>query len=112
MIGFPPLLASLQIIKYLSLDEDDDIVSCSLMRATDTVTISMMRSAMPVIFGFFLGFLFNTVIYVIPQYMDIRSVMISPARANISAHISQIIPNSFMKVCLDLVDRIAIFHLI
>ena len=53
---------------------------------------------MPVVFGFFLGFIFNPMIYMIPQYMDIRAVMISPARANLSAHISQMMPNSIIKV--------------
>ena len=59
---------------------------------------SIMRSGLPVVFGFFLGFLFNTMIYVIPQYTDIKAVMISPARANLSAHISQMMPNSIIKV--------------
>ena len=58
----------------------------------------MMRTALPLVFGFFLGFLFNTMIYVIPQYMDIRAVMVSPARANISAQLSQMLPNSIIKV--------------
>ena len=59
---------------------------------------SMLRTALPLVFGFFLGFLFNTMIYVIPQYMDIRTVMVSPAQANISAQLSQMIPNSIIKV--------------
>ena len=37
----------------------------------------MMRTALPLVFGFFLGFLFNTMIYVMPQYMDIRAVIVS-----------------------------------
>ena len=64
----------------------------------DSSNLSMMRSALPVLFGFFLGFLLNTMIYVIPQYMDIREVMVSPARANISAQLSQIMPNSIIEV--------------
>ena len=58
----------------------------------DAVTIWMMRSALLIIFGFFLSFLINTTIFIIPQYMDIRSM------TNIYAQISQMIPNSFMKV--------------
>ena len=72
-----------------------------MMMIKDASNLSMMRSALPVLFGFFLGFLLNTMIYVIPQYMDIRAVMVSPARANISAQLSQIMPNSFMEVNLE-----------
>ena len=68
------------------------------MMIKDSSNLSMMRSALPVLFGFFLGFLLNTMIYVIPQYMDIREVMVSPARANISAQLSQIMPNSIIEV--------------
>ena len=64
----------------------------------DASNLSVMRSVLLVVFGFFLGFLLNTMIYVIPQYMDIRNLMVSPASANISSKLSQIMPNSFIKV--------------
>ena len=66
----------------------------------DASNLSIMRSALPVVFGFFLGFLLNTMIYVIPQYMDIRDLMVSPASTNISAQLSQMMPNSFIEVKL------------
>ena len=57
-----------------------------------------MRSALHVVFGFFLGFLAN--LTEIPQYMDVSTLMVSPASANISAQLSQMMPDSFIKVKL------------
>lgn len=64
----------------------------------DTSKLSVMRTALPLVFGFFLGFMLNMMIYVIPQYMDIRALMVSPASADISAQLSQMMPNSFIEV--------------
>ena len=39
----------------------------------------MLKSLLPVIAGFLLGFLFNTLMYVIPEYSDLATLLRSPA---------------------------------
>ena len=39
----------------------------------------MLKSLLPVIAGFLLGFLFNTMMYVIPEYTDLATLLRSPA---------------------------------
>ena len=39
----------------------------------------MLKSLLPVMAGFLLGFLFNTMMYVIPEYADLATLLQSPA---------------------------------
>ena len=50
----------------------------------------MRTSALTLIMGFLLGFMFNAVIYLIPEYINLKSLVPSPAKGHYMEQISQL----------------------